>query len=72
MRIIYKGDYRTVTVPEYRVDATWGEPVDVSDEIAGALLESDVWMKATKEDKKAAAAPANAAEDTTSEEKGTD
>lgn len=56
--VIYKGDHAGVIVPvtaTMSVEAVWGEPVDVPDELAARLLESKAWMKAGKKAGKAAA-----------------
>lgn len=70
--VIYKGDHAGVIVPvtaTMSVEAVWGEPVDVPDELAARLLESKAWMKADAKATKKAAAD-DAAEDTTDKGKG--
>ena len=70
MKVIYKGDHASVIVPvnaTQSISATWGEPVDVPDELAENLLTSEAWMKAGKEAKKATAQAADSAEDNATE-----
>lgn len=55
--IVYKGDHAGVIVPlsaSQSIEAAWGEPVEVPDKIAGSLLSSGVWIRASKPGKKAA------------------
>lgn len=62
MKVVYKGDHAAVVVPvtaTMTVAAKWGEPVDMPDAVAESLLESEAWIRASKETKKTAAPEAD-------------
>lgn len=52
--IVYLGDHASVFVPisaTKTIDAEWGIPVSVEDEVAEALVESGVWILADDQPK---------------------
>lgn len=65
MKVVYKGDHAAVVVPvtaTSTIAANWGEPVEMPDAVAESLLESEAWIKASKETSKKSAAADEAVE----------